>query len=536
MQNEEDEIPSSEEKPIFSEARFNNHLKSNLMHLSKNLYLNRTDPLYYEKILRYSDPKSPEAHYHLAQKYEKAGDTVKALLHYQEAAKDSSSAFYANARDSIRRVNNKINPLQTLSRSNPPILVEVPRRMPKSSKILLTSIILFNLVLLLSLLNIDTLRSVVSSVKHASVGMDVIYETVDVPYLIYINSDMPIDKIEKTMYTRASEMGKQKPNLNIQLYGISTTNPTLIGKIVPLSGEHLKAASFVVAQYNASVDTAVKIQFRNTETQKPAESQKPIDPVPPLTMAASNIVRTALQSYIAENKTPPSQINHLLSSFPNNYLSFIPNESQSGSNQVVETFDGNGGWVYKPSAKELSLMFYPNTLDELSAQQIPFSPIEIVISKKDFVLKVITDHYVLASKSVGLGKEDRTPDGEFIIQDRVLKPLGQHPLVYGVAGLSMGRYAIHGTYDASSINSNKSLGCVRVANADLLDIFPLTPKGASVHIASVLPPAEKTNAKQTNAEQAAGKEPLLFLDASKLFPKQKPQIIESSSKIYHWLG
>jgi hypothetical protein len=533
MQNEEDEIRSSEEKPIFNEARFNNHLKSNLIHIRKNLYLNRTDPLYYEKILRYSDPKSPEAHYHLAQKYEKAGHSIKALLHYQEAAKDSFSPFYGNARDSIRRLNNKKNPIHTISRSIQPILAELPSRMHRSSKILLTSIILFNLILLLSLLNIDTLRSVISSVKHASVGMDVIYETVDVPYLIYINSDMPIAKIEKTLYTRASEMGKQKPNLNIQLYGISTTNPILNGKIVPLSGEHLKAASFVVAQYNASIDTAVKIQFRNTETQKPAEPQKPSDPVPPLVIAASNIVRTALQSYIADNKTPPGQIERLLSGFPNNYLSFIPNEARSGSNQVVDKFDGHGGWVYKPSAKELSLMFYPNTLDELSAKQIPFSPIKIVISKKDYKLKVITNHFVLASKSVGLGKEDRTPDGEFIIQDRVLNPLGQHPLIYGKAGLSMGRYAIHGTYDESSIRSNKSLGCVRIANADLLGIFPFTPKGASVHITSL---KEQTIAKQTNAEKATGEKPLLLLDASKLFPKQKPQIMERSPKIYHWLG
>jgi lipoprotein-anchoring transpeptidase ErfK/SrfK len=515
VQND-DETASDELKNTPAEARFNSPLKSNLVHLHKNLYLNRTDPLYYEKILRYSDPKSPEAHYKLAQRYEEEGNSPKALLHYQEAAKNNASPFYAKARDSIRRLQINKTRIELPMRIIPAIIPTPPEKMPSSTKILLMSVIIFNLLLLFSLLNMDTIRAIISSVKNWSVGMEVVYETVDVPYLIYITAGTPNDKIEKTLYSKAAEMGKQQPKLNIQLYGIMTTDTTLSGKIIPLTSELLKSSAFVIAQYNASVDQSVKIQYQNNDL--PMTKQR----ADPLTGAASNLVRTALDSYIHDTHSPPNNIEGLLSDYPNNYLSFIPNEAQSGSNKIVSAFDGSGGWVYHPKANTLSTMFYPNTLDEPSALEIPFDPVQIFISKNKYTLKVITGSVVLASETVGLGKQDRTPVGSFTIQDRVLNPAGSHPKVYGAAGLSMGQYAIHGTYDESSIRANQSLGCVRLSNADILAIFPLAPKGASVLIAPELPPAAQT---------------ALFVDPSTLFPSQKPQLLQNTrNKRFNWLG
>jgi lipoprotein-anchoring transpeptidase ErfK/SrfK len=311
-------------------------------------------------------------------------------------------------------------------------------------------------------------------------------------------------------------MGKQQPKLNIQMYGVMTADTTLSGKIIPLTSEELKNSAFVIAQYNASVDKFVKIQYQNNALPKVKQ------PKDPLTGAASNLVRTALDSYIRDNKAPPSNIQDLLSGYPNNYLSFIPNEVESGSNLIVTDFDGSGGWVYHPQANTFANMFYPNTFDEPSAVQIPYAPVQIVISKNQYILKVITGSVVLASKTVGLGKQDRTPVGTFTIQDRILKPMGYHPKVYGEAGLAMGQYAIHGTYDEKSIHANQSLGCVRISNADILAVFPLTPKGAFVQIASELPPAVQT---------------ALFVDPSPLFPSQKPQVQENApNKRFDWLG
>jgi lipoprotein-anchoring transpeptidase ErfK/SrfK len=493
LNNEDEEVSQPE-------ARFNNHLKSNLINLQKNLYLNRTDPLYFEKILRYTDPKSAEANYMLAQKYEKEGNTAKALFHYQEVANDKKNAFYAKAKDHMRQ-------LQRPAAASLPIVPLAPKK-PRISykRTPLFILMICNLVLLLLILNLEPLRAVVSSVMHGKAGMEVVYETVDIPYVIYIASGEAKDKIERMLYTKAFEMGKQHPDYNIQLYGIKTTDPALKGKTVPLSSEQLKHDAFVIAQYNASVDQAVKIQFT----------------IPLLTTAASNLVRTALQAYLNENRAPPAHIESLINDYPNNYLSFIPNEMLSGSNQVVDQFDGMGGWVYHPLASELSSMFYPNISDEPTALQAPYSPVKLLISKKEHSLLVVTGSTVLASKPVGAGKENRTPEGTFTIQDRVLNPQGTHPNVYGKASLSMGQYAIHGTFDQTSILTNKSLGCIRVTNADILALFPFVPKGANVQISNVFPSTFH------NAPT---------LDINRLLPSQKPPINESPQHIiFNWLG
>ncbi|HEY0828446.1 MAG TPA: L,D-transpeptidase [Bacilli bacterium] len=497
------------------QARFKNHLKTKLTHIHKNLYLNQDDPLYYEKILRYSDAQSPEAHFMLAQKYEKAGSSARALFHYQEAARSLTSPYYIKAKEGIKEIQNKSHRSE-LPMDKPSPIVPQGKSFSRLGKSLFICLVLLNLAVLIGIWNIDTIRAAVSSVKYGKVGMEVIYETMDVPYVIYLPYDESGDTIEKILYTRASSMGKENPHHTIQLFGIMTSNPALIGRIVPLSNEKLKEASVVSAQYNASLDQSVTIRFNNNEYRKPEDVSLI------LIHAASNLVRTALQTYINEKGIPPDNIENLIGDYPDNYLSFIPNEVQSGSNHVASQFDGKGGWVYHPYAEEMPAMFYPNTPDELSALRIPFQPIQIVISKNDYSLKVISGTSVLSSKSVGLGGQGRTPEGDFTIHERVLKPLGRHPDIYGEAGLGMGRYAIHGTYDESSIQANNSLGCIRLTNLDILAIFPLIPKGASVLIAPDFPPAYK----QTPT-----------IDPTRLFPAQKPQFNQTTDHIiFDWLG
>ncbi len=86
------------------QIRFPSHLKSKLTVLHKNLYINSGDPQYYEKILRYKDAHSVEAHYRLARKYEQEGLRDKALIHYAEAASSRDSDFYIQARQAVRRL------------------------------------------------------------------------------------------------------------------------------------------------------------------------------------------------------------------------------------------------------------------------------------------------------------------------------------------------------------------------------------------------------------------------------------------------
>lgn len=81
-------------------TRFESHLKKNLVKINHNLYVSENDSSYYEKLLRYTDPYSPEAHFHQGQKLEKEGELGKALIHYYEAAQ-IHSPYYHKAKKSI---------------------------------------------------------------------------------------------------------------------------------------------------------------------------------------------------------------------------------------------------------------------------------------------------------------------------------------------------------------------------------------------------------------------------------------------------
>jgi lipoprotein-anchoring transpeptidase ErfK/SrfK len=56
----------------------------------------------------------------------------------------------------------------------------------------------------------------------------------------------------------------------------------------------------------------------------------------------------------------------------------------------------------------------------------------------------------------------------------------RNPMGAAVLGLSRGNYAIHGTNDPASIGRFVSHGCIRMLNADVLDLYQRVPIGADV--------------------------------------------------------
>ena len=56
----------------------------------------------------------------------------------------------------------------------------------------------------------------------------------------------------------------------------------------------------------------------------------------------------------------------------------------------------------------------------------------------------------------------------------------QNPMGAAVLGLSSGNYAIHGTNDPSSVGHFVSHGCIRMHNADILDLYSRTHVGTDV--------------------------------------------------------
>lgn len=137
--------------------------------------------------------------------------------------------------------------------------------------------------------------------------------------------------------------------------------------------------------------------------------------------------------------------------------------------------------------------------DVISAGQtliVPTGTVSLLVDKSDNVLTVMRDGQFFREYRVATGRENRTPVGEFTITDRVEKPtwwrpsdnkpipygdpeheLGTHWLAWSIRG-----FGIHGTSKPESIGTQASLGCVRMLNEEVAQLFALAPSGTKVTV------------------------------------------------------
>ena len=134
-------------------------------------------------------------------------------------------------------------------------------------------------------------------------------------------------------------------------------------------------------------------------------------------------------------------------------------------------------------------------------------PFCAVVSKKDFTIELYQgdpgskgSQYVTSFK-VGLGKDDSTPTGSWMV-DKKLKnpayysprgegvidaddpknPLGEYWIgLTGIEGAAANQksYGIHGTIDPNSIGKMESMGCIRLKNEDVAQVYELLVEGKS---------------------------------------------------------
>lgn len=126
-------------------------------------------------------------------------------------------------------------------------------------------------------------------------------------------------------------------------------------------------------------------------------------------------------------------------------------------------------------------------------------PVWIEVRKSSYFLIVSLENGLyLRSYEVGLGKDDKTPLGEFTIVDRLVNPdwyfegrkikFGDPDHKIGTRWLAFGNqpgvsgFGIHGTVEPDSIGKNMSNGCVRLRNEDVETLFDLIPVGTRVII------------------------------------------------------
>src|SRR5690606_3265597 len=97
---------------------------------------------------------------------------------------------------------------------------------------------------------------------------------------------------------------------------------------------------------------------------------------------------------------------------------------------------------------------------------------------------------------VSTGAAANTPVGQFKITDRIVHPDWWHPVTkeripYGAPGHKIGThwlgwdvkgFGIHGTDEPEKIGQAVSLGCVRMRNKEVEELFMLLPSGTKVEV------------------------------------------------------
>jgi L,D-transpeptidase catalytic domain len=118
----------------------------------------------------------------------------------------------------------------------------------------------------------------------------------------------------------------------------------------------------------------------------------------------------------------------------------------------------------------------------------------IVVSLEDRKLALVEDGQVKKVYSVAVGKPSTpSPAGTFTIERRIMNPTYHHggktvlpgphnPVGTRWMGLSIPGYGIHGTNEPHSIGKAASHGCIRMARADLEELYPLVAVGDTVEL------------------------------------------------------
>ncbi len=128
---------------------------------------------------------------------------------------------------------------------------------------------------------------------------------------------------------------------------------------------------------------------------------------------------------------------------------------------------------------------------ELKVNTCEFS---IVVDKSQNLLFLKREGKIIKTYIVATGKEGRTPEGEFKIVNKLVDPtwyktgavvLPDNPdniLGSRWMGIDKAGYGIHGTTEPESLGSQVTLGCVRMANEEVEELFSIVPVGGKVII------------------------------------------------------
>jgi LysM repeat protein len=148
----------------------------------------------------------------------------------------------------------------------------------------------------------------------------------------------------------------------------------------------------------------------------------------------------------------------------------------------------------------------PSRLAVGQAIKLIQGPFDVIITKHAYTLDVYNHGMFVKTYRIGLGQNGSTPTGRWIVGGRVKAapwtppattgksgtvypgqpgyPLGKDGLWIALQGVDkrtemLGGFGIHGTNEPDSIGRDASLGCIRLADNDIAEVFALLCDGKS---------------------------------------------------------
>jgi tetratricopeptide (TPR) repeat protein len=196
-------------------------------------------------------------------------------------------------------------------------------------------------------------------------------------------------------------------------------------------------------------------------------------------------LRNALYRYYQQKGTLPTRLADLAASYPGNYLPQIPVPPKR---LLLESYPYHpaafqSGAAWASLRDVLPLPGYPEPLS-------PLEPLQVRLAQKSHTLQLLSGTHLVRSYPAGIGKNDSTPEGYYTILQKINKPRG-HDNIYGTRGMVFqgNGYAIHGTNHPESIGTSVSLGCVRLLNAAVEELYSFVSLGTEFIISDAPAPA-----------------------------------------------
>lgn len=165
---------------------------------------------------------------------------------------------------------------------------------------------------------------------------------------------------------------------------------------------------------------------------------------------------------------------------------------------IAARFRKEGVCVEEGTLAVLNRIHNMNVIREGQRIKVPVDPIHAVVEKRSFLMAVYVGDAILRLYWVGHGADDKTPVAEFTVGEKVENPPWYAPdgkvYAFGDPKNILGKYFIkfshpsytgfgaHGTPQPETIGTMSSMGCIRMFDKDIEELYRLLPRKAKIEI------------------------------------------------------